>query len=423
MAGRATMAAFQVMSRVIQTPVMIFLAGISRVLNPQSKTVQQWTKFFVVSCLIAMFVDPLFIFLLFADENQKCIFINWPITTGLVVLRSLTNFLYLLHILLQFKLAYVSLKSRDLVDDLKKIARNYLCGYFWMDMFIVLPLPQFIILVTVPAHETASNEAKYLLCVVVLLQYVPKLFRIMPFLAGQSPNGFIFESAWANVVINLLIYMLAGHVVGSCWYLFCLHRVNRCLLKACRDSAISGCDRFIDYCGYGDVTPYKERAQEWAQNTDASNCFRSDGFPYGIYVQIVKVATNRRFTIRYAYSLFWGLQQISTLAGKQTPSTNSEWELLFTMAIIGLGILLFALLIGNMQNFLQALRRRQLEMSLRRQDVEKWMRDRRLPEHLRKQVREAEQYNRVATRGVNEQKLLENLPEDLQKVIRRHLFT
>jgi len=51
------------------------------------------------------------------------------------------------------------------------------------------------------------------------------------------------------------------------------------------------------------------------------------------------------------------IKQISTLAGNQTPS-YFVWEVLFTMAIIGLGLLLFALLIGNMQNFLQALGRR-----------------------------------------------------------------
>lgn len=61
-------------------------------------------------------------------------------------------------------------------------------------------------------------------------------------------------------------------------------------------------------------------------------------------------------------------------------------------------------------------------MSLRRRDVEQWMSHRRLPENLRRNVREAERYNWAATRGVNEEMLLENLPEDLQIDIRRHLF-
>jgi len=51
------------------------------------------------------------------------------------------------------------------------------------------------------------------------------------------------------------------------------------------------------------------------------------------------------------------MQQISTLAGNQTPS-DFVYETLFTIAIIGMGLLLFALLIGNIQNFLQGLGRR-----------------------------------------------------------------
>lgn len=37
-------------------------------------------------------------------------------------------------------------------------------------------------------------------------------------------------------------------------------------------------------------------------------------------------------------------------------------------------------------------------------------------------MRQAERYNWAATRGVNEEILMENLPEDLQRDIRRHLF-
>ncbi|XP_060669998.1 probable cyclic nucleotide-gated ion channel 20, chloroplastic [Ziziphus jujuba] len=65
---------------------------------------------------------------------------------------------------------------------------------------------------------------------------------------------------------------------------------------------------------------------------------------------------------------------------------------------------------------------RRLEMSLRRHDVEQWMSHRRLPEELRRRVPQAEQYIWAATRGVNEEILLENLPEDPQRDIRRHLF-
>ncbi|XP_060670805.1 probable cyclic nucleotide-gated ion channel 20, chloroplastic isoform X4 [Ziziphus jujuba] len=331
----------------------------------------------------------------------------------------------------QFKLAYVAPESRvvgagELVDHPKKIARNYLHGYFFLDLFNVLPLPQIMILLIVPKSLglSGANYAKNLLRAAILVQYGPRLYRFLPLLAGQSPSGFIFESAWANFIINLLTFVLSGHVVGSCWYLFGLQRVNQCLRNACHDSQIEPCMKFID-CGHGDNIDGFNKSYptwtNWIDNINATSCFSTDGFPYGIYIQAVNLTMERSVITRYVYSLFWGFQQISTLAGNQTPS-YFVWEVLFTMTIIGLGLLLFALLIGNMQNFLQALGKRRLEMSLRRRDVEQWMSHRRLPEELRRRVRQAERYNWAATRGVNEEILLENLPEDLQRDIRRHLF-
>ncbi|XP_074335092.1 putative cyclic nucleotide-gated ion channel 20, chloroplastic isoform X1 [Apium graveolens] len=398
------------------------------VMNPHAKIVQFWNKFFVISCLFAVFLDPLFFFLLSVKQEHKCIVFNEPMTKVLITLRSLTDFIYLLHMLLQFRLAYVAPESRvvgsgDLVDHPRRIALNYLRGHFLIDFFVVLPLPQIIIWLVLKKFKGSSgaNYAKNFLRATILIQYIPRLYRILPLLAGQTASGFIFESAWANFVINLLTFVLSGHVVGSCWYLFGLQRVNQCLRDACLEN---WCIRYID-CGQGNEN---ERFQEnpvswtnWTNNANANACFGQGSFSYGIYTQTVGLTTESALTTRYMYSLFWGFQQISTLAGNLTPS-YFVGEVLFTMAIIGLGLLLFALLIGNMQNFLQALGRRRLELSLRRRDVEQWMSHRRLPEELRRQIRESERYNWAATRGVDETMLLENLPEDLQRDIRRHLF-
>lgn len=403
------------------------------IMNPHTKVVQQWNKFFVISCLVAIFIDPLFFYLFSVEKDNKCIVLNWPLATTIAVVRSLTDFIYLLHIFLQFRLAYVAPESRvvgagDLVDQPKKIALHYLRGYFLLDLFVVLPLPQVIILAVIPntMGSSAANYAKNLLRGTVLLQYIPRIIRCLPLLAGQSASGFIFESAWANFVINLLMFVLAGHVVGSCWYLFGLQRVNQCLQDACSLTNIEYCKEFID-CGTGGDSDRFERTkhwQEWRNDINSTNCFETGDnaiFEYGIYQQAVILTTKPSIITRYIYSLFWGFQQISTLAGNLVPS-YFEWEVLFTMAIVGLGLLLFALLIGNMQNFLQALGRRRLEMQLRRRDVEQWMSHRRLPEGLRRQVKQAERFSWAATRGVNEEELLENLPEDIQREIRRHFF-
>ncbi|KAL8202024.1 hypothetical protein R6Q57_011171 [Mikania cordata] len=395
--------------------------------NPHAKGVQHWNQFVIISCLLAIFIDPLFFYLLSVDKKHKCIVINWPMTKIIVFFRSLTDLIYFMHMLVQFRLAFISPESRvvgsgDLVDDPRKIALHYLSGFFLLDLFIVFPLPQIIVLLILPSSLALSgaNYAKNLLRSAILVQYIPRLYRFLPLLAGQSPTNFIFESAWANFVINLLTFVLAGHVVGSCWYLLGLQRVNQCLRDACHGSGFKSCKNLID-CGHGGDFRGDQILKDWRQNVNASACFDEDGFPYGIYVKAVNLTAESSIITRYIYSFFWGFQQISTLAGNQTPS-YFVWEVLFTMGIIGLGLLLFALLIGNMQNFLQGLGRRRLEMSLRRRDVEQWMSHRHLPEDLRKKVRDSERYTWVATRGVNEELLMENLPEDLQRDIRRHLF-
>lgn len=59
----------------------------------------------------------------------------------------------------------------------------------------------------------ANNLLKY----IVLLQYVPRLFRIIPlYLEVTKSAGIMTETAWAGAAFNLLLYMLASHV-SYCW--------------------------------------------------------------------------------------------------------------------------------------------------------------------------------------------------------------
>ncbi|KAG8072592.1 hypothetical protein GUJ93_ZPchr0006g41499 [Zizania palustris] len=110
---------------------------------------------------------------------------------ALAVVRSVTDAIYFLHMLLLLRLAYVAPESRvvgagDLVDEPKKIVVHYLRGYFLLDFFIVLPLPQVIILVVIPKYAglSTANYAKNLLRITVLLQYVPHIIRFVPLLGG-----------------------------------------------------------------------------------------------------------------------------------------------------------------------------------------------------------------------------------------------
>jgi cyclic nucleotide gated channel len=122
------------------------------VIDPRSKLFQQWYKVFVISCLVAIFVDPLFYYLPVVDGYQSagggtCIKISRKLAISLTVLRSITDTFYLIHMALQFRTAFLADSSRmfrppELVVDPYYIATRYLKKDFWLDLAALLPLPQ-----------------------------------------------------------------------------------------------------------------------------------------------------------------------------------------------------------------------------------------------------------------------------------------
>ncbi|KAL8158189.1 hypothetical protein AgCh_002760 [Apium graveolens] len=399
------------------------------VINPYATIVLIWNKILIFSCLFSGLLDSLFLFLLSAKQRHNCIAVNQTMTKVLIFLRSVTNFIYLLRILIKFRLAYVAPEPGNpgffnLVDHPKRIALKYLSGYFLVDFFVVLPLSQVIMWMILRKSYGYSGEDDVVnvLQLVMIFQYMAMLSRVLPMLVGHKSKSSLIHDSWSTkFVINLLGFVLFSHVVGSCWYLFALQRLNHCLRNVCSQF---WCFKYL-YCGQENGNGrYKDDPalrKKWKDNTNATACFGPGNFNNGIYVQAVGLTTETNLPIRYLYSLFWGFQQISTMAGNQIPAFF-VLEVIFTMFITATGLVLFSLLIGNMQNFLQALGRKSLEMSVRRLDIEQWMSLRQVPEELRKQARESERFNWVATRGLNESTLLENLPEDLQRNIRRHAY-
>lgn len=74
-----------------------------------------------------------------------------------------------------------------------------------------------------------------------------------------------------------------------------------------------------------------------------------------------------------------------------------------------------------MQTYLQSITVRLEEWRLKRRDTEEWMKHRQLPQNLRERVRRFVQYKWVATRGVDEESIVQGLPIDLRRDIQRHL--
>lgn len=102
-------------------------------------------------------------------------------------------------------------------------------------------------------------------------------------------------------------------------------------------------------------------------------------------------------------------------------SWNNTWHFLVWLKAwlkIDCCLLKYASLI---KTYLQSSTVRLEEWRVKRRDTEEWMRHRQLPPELQERVRRFVQYKWLATRGVDEETILQSLPLDLRRQIQRHL--
>ncbi|XP_039137945.1 protein CNGC15b [Dioscorea cayenensis subsp. rotundata] len=395
-----------------------------KILDPRGSIIHRWNKIFLLACIVSLFVDPLF-FYLTETQSSDCINIDTPLEVVLTIIRSLADVFYAMHIFIKFRTAYVAPSSRvfgrgELIIDPSKIACRYINSKsFWLDLFAALPLPQFMIWFVIPGLKGSMiRNTKNIIQLIIIVQYIPKLFLIFP-LSSQivKSTGVLLETAWAGAVYNLILYMLASHVLGACWYLLGIDRKEGCWREACQlQSSLCQFDYF-------DCQSISDTRNTWYQSSNLSDmCSPNSSFyDFGIYGEALSSRiTSLSFFHKYFYCLWWGLKNLSSLGQNLSTSTHID-EIIFAIIIAILGLVLFGLLIGNMQSYLQSTTVRIEEWRIKKTDTEQWMRHRQLPPDLRQYVRRYEQYRWLATRGVDEEALLNSLPMDLRRDIKRHL--
>ncbi|KAL8519467.1 hypothetical protein ACS0TY_010411 [Phlomoides rotata] len=393
-----------------------------KILDPQGSFLQKWNKIFVITCFVAVSLDPLFFYIPIINGDKKCLDLDRKLELTACILRSFTDIFYLIHIIFQFRTGFIAPYSRVfgrgvLVENSLEIARRYLSSYFIIDILAVLPLPQIVIVIIVPKLSgPRSLNTKDLLKFVVLLQYIPRILRIRPLYKEVTrTSGILTETAWAGAAFNLFLYMLASHVLGASWYLLSIERETTCWLRTCRGQ--SGCREASFDCG-GDHTQFSGTFNLSCPIQTPNTTL----FDFGIFLNALQsdVVESKDFPQKFFYCFWWGLQNLSSL-GQNLKTSTYVWEICFAVFISISGLVLFSFLIGNMQTYLQSTTLRLEEMRVKRRDAEQWMSHRLLPENLKKRIRRYEQYKWQETRGVDEDDLVRNLPKDLRRDIKRHL--
>ncbi|CAL5059077.1 unnamed protein product [Urochloa decumbens] len=393
----------------------------ARVLDPQGPFLQTWNKIFVISCLISVSVDSLFFYAPAIDGDNNCLYLDGKLDKTASILRSLTDIFYLLRMVFQFRTGFTASSSRVFghgvfVDDTFEIAKRYLTTYFLIDFLAVLPLPQVFVLVVRP-HLKGSEvmTEKNILMLIVICQYVPRLIRIIPlYIQITRSAGTVMDTAWPGAAFNLLVYILASHVLGALWYILAIQREDTCWREACNDQ--DGCDLASLYCG----------STVFGNNTFLQDACPTDGDAdidpiFGIYLPVLQnVSQSTGFLEKLFYCFWWGLQSLCSY-GQNLKTSTYIWENLFAVFVSTSGLVLFALLIGNVQTYLQSASGHIEEMRVKRCDTQQWMAHRLIPEDIKERILRHDQYKWQETQGVDEEDLLINLPKDLRRDVKRHL--
>ncbi|GKV49986.1 hypothetical protein SLEP1_g56704 [Rubroshorea leprosula] len=299
-----------------------------KILDPQGSFLENWNKIFLLACIIALALDPLFFYIPVVVVNKKelkCLDLDVNLEKIACVLRTFMDAFYIIHIIFQFRTGFIAAPSRvfgrgDLIVDPWAIAKRYLFTYFIIDVLSILPLPQLLILHLIPLLDGHPDTfvMKELLKYIIICQYVPRILRIVPlYIEVTRTSGFLTETAWAGAALNLFLYMLASHVLGAIWYMISVERQERCWGDVARDARKRSYNRSLLYCDYdknkSSDPPLLSLLNTSCRLTNPDDTTDSKVFDFGIFIDALQseILETRSFRKKFFYCFWWGLRNLS----------------------------------------------------------------------------------------------------------------
>ncbi|KAL6290827.1 hypothetical protein ACE6H2_008337 [Prunus campanulata] len=403
---------------------------------------RKWRKIFVASCLFAVVLDPLFLYVPMMKYDIKCLQSDRNLKIAALLLRSLTDLFYLFDIIFQiytshnysgFMHEYRRRQYRSKIRYWRKFFVPTITKTMWgsynilIDILAILPLPQVAIL----TFFSKLRDLRFLntirmvtMNLFVLLQYVPRVFRIYLSCKELKQRETEETAIWIKGVLNFFMYILASHVLGAIWYFFAIQRMATCWHDACRqenrcNTSTFGCH---DHHAFRNITFLNDICSISPVNV-------------GIYITVLQsgIPGSTNFFQKFSNCFWWGLRNLSSLGSNLEPSVDG-WENLFAASISIIGLLLFLYLIGNLQTYMQLDTARieayrhnmkvKQKMEKKDNETELWLSENGIPKRLQKglklKIMEKVQQELEENRDADLDYILSILPLDLQSQITDH---
>ncbi|KAM5556184.1 cyclic nucleotide-gated ion channel 1 [Rosa sericea] len=411
-----------------------------KITDPKGPFFPKWRMIFIVSCLFAVLLDPLFLYIPMINDDAKCMSLDRNLKIAAPVFRMVTDVFYILNIILQvykskkwlaFINAFRSGSCSSVLSNLRSIsasiAKTMWKSYILIDVFAVLPLPQVVILIFFSKMRgVRSLNTRKLLSFLVLVQYVPRVLRI--YLSCKEPKKSSKEeiATWVKGVLNFFMYILASHVLGACWYFFAVERLTNCWQHACQNE--NGCVPSTfdchDHNSLRNTTLLNDLCPVDPPNTKL--------FDFGIFLDVLQsgILGSTDYPKKLSNCFWWGLRNLSSLGSNLQTSTNT-WENLFATLISIIGLLLFLYLIGNLQMYMQTdaailesnRHKRKVKRAVEKKgrELDLWLLKNGIPSRRKNEMMERVQQELAERRNVDVEHILSILPEELQSYIKNLL--
>ncbi|KAJ4826309.1 hypothetical protein Tsubulata_004061 [Turnera subulata] len=406
------------------------------VLDPRGKKVKRFNRVLLLARGLTLAIDPLFYYALSLSLGRggvPCVHVDNTVAAIVIVARTCLDAVHLWHVWLQFRLAYVSRESLvvgcgKLVWDARAVASHYVKSLkgLWLDVFVILPLPQLILWFLVPklVREDEINLALKIMLLIFLFQFLPKVYHGFCFMRRiRDVTGYIFGTVWWGFGLNLIAYLVVTHIIGGCWYMLAMQRIMTCLKQHGEAngncSLTSSCSKDVCYKYMTAKAKFGNPCGNGSKLMEIPMCLDEGGpFNYGIYSQALLVVSNQSLAVKVFYPIYWGMLNLSSFGNNLDPTSNLA-EVMFCISIVISGVALFTLLIGNVQIFLQVVLAKNEKIQLKHRDIEWWMQRRQLPSTLRHRVRRFDR-KRWELMGIeDEMHWIQELPDGLRRDIKR----
>ncbi|KAL5568101.1 hypothetical protein UlMin_024676 [Ulmus minor] len=308
---------------------------VKKILNAWESSPRGWHVIFLISCVIGVLSDPLFLYIPIINEDDKCLRRDEKLKNIALILRSTSDFFYILHIIARL------LSALKMAKQLKSsLRKGFPWWYFLSVILAILPLPQvvFVVFFSKMAGSKSLISRKFL-HILLVAQYVPRVFRI---------------SLSAKELINDLdspTRRLLLKVLGAFWYFYSIFRVTACWHHACNSQ--NGCDS--DSSFYCQSNSISTKNLTYFNQFCPVNPPNSTVYDFGIFADAIESGTlgTTSFPRKFSKCFWWGLRNLSSL-GSNLETSGNIWENLFAVLLSMLGMFLFlSLLIGNLQIYLQ----------------------------------------------------------------------